>query len=63
MKTIGQIIHHRTFPLEFLDSDGNLAYSETFFGDWARHKYSSLGIEIYFEDSSGYVEEYEDQWE
>ena len=34
MKTIGQIIHHKNFPLNIRDWDGEIIYTEYVEGNW-----------------------------
>lgn len=53
MKTIGQIIHNTTFPLELLDLNGKERYYENSRHYWAIVEFDSNGEENYWEDSAG----------
>ena len=59
MKTIGQFIHAKTFPIEINDSNGNEIYWEATDGFWSKSEYDSNGNEIYYETSNGYWLKYE----
>lgn len=54
MKSIGNIIHTKTFPLNIIDSRGDIVYFENIDGQWWKEKYDN-GHEIHFEDSSGII--------
>ena len=56
MKTIKDIIHQITFPLEILDSNYFLIYYEDKNGYWAVGDYDENGNEIYYENSEGRIE-------
>ena len=54
MKTIAQIIHHKNFPLELLDLNGNERYYENSKGYWSKIEFGYNGdCETYWEDSAG----------
>ena len=55
MKTVAQIIHHKNFPLDIIDSDGNRIYCEAFDGFWWKRKLASNGKLIYLEYSTGQI--------
>lgn len=55
MKTIAQIIHHKSFTLRIHDDAGNLIFYEYSNGDWYRCQYDPNGTEIYYDNSAGYV--------
>ena len=54
MKSIAEIIHNKTFPLEILDSIGNLRYYEHSDNAWWKSKFDHNGNEIYCEYSTGF---------
>ena len=68
MKSIGEIIHNKTFPINVLDSRDKRLYYENSVGFWAKQLYSKDGSEIYYEDSDGHIIEnkyykyYENDW-
>ena len=53
MKTIGKIIHNKTFNLKILDSKKRKSYFENEYGLWSKRQYDKDGNLIYFENSSG----------
>ena len=55
MKSIGTIIHKKTFPLNILDSNDRRIYHENILGFWLIRKYESDGTVIYAEHSTGYI--------
>ena len=55
MKTIATIIHHKNFPLDIFDSNGNRIYYEYSNGYWWKAEYDDRGYEICFESSNGYI--------
>ena len=57
MKSIGEILHHIKFPLEFVDSNGNECYFEDEYGYWQRRIYGIDNNLIYFENSDGWIED------
>ena len=60
MKTIGQIIHQKEFPLTFDNDKENRIYFENDGGFWTRRKYASNNEDvIYFEDSNRFIKEIE----
>lgn len=57
MKTIGQILHHKTFPLQIMDSNANLIYFEYSYGAWQQRRFDDNGNLIWYEDSCGHMED------
>ena len=53
MKTIANIIHHKTSPLEILDDQYNQVYIESDTGYWWKKGYDDRGNQTYREDSFG----------
>ena len=54
MKTLGQFIHAKNFPVEICDSNGNRIYYETSIEYWSIREYDTNGNETYYEDSDGF---------
>ena len=55
MKTIANIIHHKNFPIEIRDSNGDQIYYEDSEGDWWKSEYDDKCNLIYSEDSDGFI--------
>ena len=54
MKSIGNIIHLKTFPLSLFDNDDNEIYFETSGRYWIKRAFDANGKVNYFENSMGY---------
>lgn len=58
MKTIGQIIHCKSFPLDIVDLNNNTLYYENAATRWCKCRYDSDGNVIYYENFAGDIEEH-----
>lgn len=57
-KTIAQILHQKTFPLEIVALNETITYYENANEYWEICKYDSDGDECFYEDSKGYTNDY-----
>lgn len=57
MKSIGEILHHKNYPLTIRDENGHKIYREDVDLDrwWWKRKFNSKGIRTYYEHSRGFI--------
>ena len=46
-----------TYPIKLYNEHGKIIYIEYSDGFWAKWEYDAQGLEIYYEDSTGYIED------
>ena len=54
MKTLGNIIHHKKYPLRIFDSNGEEIYWENDYRYWYEREFDSNGGQKYYTDSEGF---------